>query len=49
MKTLTQLLENALYTVAVGFSPRLLRQINPNAEELLSNWDWLEQNVREII
>lgn len=45
---LTAILKQALYTVAIGFSPKLLRLINPAADRLIDEWPWLNQAVMAV-
>ncbi|HUV47209.1 MAG TPA: hypothetical protein VMW29_03685 [Candidatus Bathyarchaeia archaeon] len=46
---LHDVLKEALFTVAVGLSPRLLERINPKARQIIYNWSWLTQTTDKLV
>lgn len=44
-----EFLKEVVYAVAVGYSPKILKEIHPEAYQFtLDNWKWLKDTVREI-
>ena len=46
---LGDVIKEALFTVAVGFSPVLLEKINPRARAIIYNWPWLVETTDKLV